>query len=63
MPNPDEAANNDVNDQEMARQVLYKVLTDSLKLLHPFMPYVTEAVYQELPTKTKDYLIVEDWPK
>jgi valyl-tRNA synthetase len=49
-------------DQEMAKQVLYKVLSDSLKLLHPFMPYVTEAIYQEMPAK-KDYLIVESWPK
>lgn len=53
----------DSADQEAARQVLYKVLVDSLKLLHPFMPYVTEVVYQELPKKEKDYLIAEEWPE
>ncbi len=48
--------------QENARQVLYHVLLNSLKLLHPFMPFITEVVYQELPYKNKQSLIIEDWP-
>lgn len=36
-----------------------------LKLLHPFMPYVTEAVWQELPKEFKDQelLMVANWPQ
>jgi valyl-tRNA synthetase len=51
------------NEKEKAgRFVLFKVLTDSLKLLHPFMPFLTEEIYQKLPKKEKKALIVEDWP-
>jgi valyl-tRNA synthetase len=48
-----------------ARQcVLVECLTTSLKLLHPFMPYVTEAIWQELPPQMKDaeILMVAKWP-
>lgn len=44
-----------------AQWVLYTVLTNSLKLLHPFMPFVTEAIWDNLGEKTP--LIVSDWPK
>lgn len=46
-----------------AKWVLYKVLLDSLKLLHPFMPFITEEIYQMLPRKPKQALIIESWPK
>ncbi|MEK7189440.1 MAG: valine--tRNA ligase [Patescibacteria group bacterium] len=49
-------------DKAVAQAVLYKVLIDSLKLLHPFMPFVTEAVYQMMPKKEKKFLIIENWP-
>jgi valyl-tRNA synthetase len=42
--------------------MLYDVLTISLKLLHPFMPFVTEAIWQELPHKESDQLMVATWP-
>ena len=28
-----------------------------------FMPFVTEAIYQQLPFKEKDFLMVENWPE
>ncbi len=49
-----------------ARQaVLAECLITSLKLLHPFMPFVTEAIWQELPTHMKDaeMLMVAKWPQ
>lgn len=49
-----------------ARQaVLLECLTTSLKVLHPFMPYVTETIWQELPKelKTSEFLMVARWPK
>lgn len=45
-----------------AQQVLVSVLRDTLKLLHPFMPFITEEIWQYLPGKSKA-LIMEDWPK
>lgn len=49
--------------EETAKWVLWTVLYNSLKLLHPFMPFVTEEIYQRLPQKPKKALIIEDWPK
>mgnify|MGYP001599279024 FL=1 len=41
--------------------VLYAVLVRSLKLLHPFMPFVTEAIWQDLPHAKKSVLMAVDW--
>lgn len=49
-------------DKKTAQYVLWKVLIDSLKLLHPFMPFLTEEIYQQIPHRAKKALIVEDWP-
>jgi len=50
-------------DKKTAQYVLWKVLIDSLKLLHPFMPFITEEIYQQIPGHPKKALIVEDWPE
>ncbi|MDP2651935.1 MAG: class I tRNA ligase family protein, partial [bacterium] len=42
---------------------LYYILENSLKLLHPFMPFVTEEIYQSLPTKNTEFLMVAKWPE
>jgi len=42
--------------------VLYHLLEDSLKLLHPFMPYVTEAIWDHLPDR-ESLLVVSRWPE
>jgi len=47
---------------EPALATLIYVYTSCLKMLHPFMPFVTEAVWQELFPK-KDPLIISPWPK
>jgi valyl-tRNA synthetase len=39
----------DMPTKETARAVIQEVLTGSLKLLHPFMPFVTEEIWQRLP--------------
>ncbi len=39
-------------------QTLYHLLCESLKLLHPFMPFVTETIWQQLPKKDSDLLMV-----
>lgn len=50
-------------EQENTKQILLYVLVTSLKLLHPFMPFVTESIYQILPLNKKEALIVEKWPQ
>ena len=52
-------------DQQAAqntRQVLVWVLTNTLALLHPFMPFVTEEIWQSLP-HNGEALIVAPWPE
>jgi len=45
------------------QELLYILLT-SLKLLHPFVPFITEEIYQKLPLRNKKKsLMVENWPK
>jgi len=41
---------------------LYAILVINLKLLHPFMPFVTEEIWQELPKKDSEMLMVAKWP-
>lgn len=57
--------NGDDEAAKMARQqVLAECLVGSLKLLHPFMPFVTEAIWQRLPEEMKEseFLMVAKWP-
>ncbi|MCE5343660.1 MAG: class I tRNA ligase family protein, partial [Eubacteriales bacterium] len=44
------------------RAVLYTVMESVLKLLHPFMPFLTEEVYQHLP-EAEGMLILAQWPE
>lgn len=58
--------NGDDEEAKKARQqVLRECLVGSLKMLHPFMPFVTEAVWQRLPSEMREseFLMVSSWPK
>ncbi len=44
------------------QQVLVYVLTETLKLLHPFMPFLTEEIWQALPHEG-DFLMLQNWPE
>ncbi len=50
-------------NKEAGKWVLYKVLLESLIILHPFIPFITEEIYQKLPDKPNKALIIEKWPK
>ncbi len=52
----------DLQAKEQAQQVLCYVLTETLKLLHPFMPFLTEEIWQALPHEG-DYLMLQKWPE
>jgi valyl-tRNA synthetase len=44
------------------KRVLHEILHTALKLLHPFMPFVTEEIWGLLKIKDKKLLIIEEWP-
>ena len=55
----------DVNHRLSAQYTLYEILTTCLRLLHPFMPFITEEIWQSLPHHNKEHgtmLIVAPWP-
>ncbi len=64
-----EAAKNQIrepkkkDEAQNSQKILIYVLANSLKFLHPFMPFITEELWRALPLKNKTDLIVESWPK
>lgn len=48
--------------KKRAQQVLYFVLERALKLLHPFMPFITEEIWQHLPHDGRS-IMVSKWPE
>jgi valyl-tRNA synthetase len=53
----------DEKTSNSAKWTLLHILTTSLKILHPFMPFVTEEVWGLMPIKNKKLLLVESWPR
>lgn len=51
----------DAQEADSARKLLVYILVGALKLLHPFMPFITEEIYTALPG-TKETLVTENWP-
>jgi valyl-tRNA synthetase len=49
-------------DKETAKYVLTQTLLNTLKLLHPFMPFITEEIFQSFETGDESIMISE-WPK
>jgi valyl-tRNA synthetase len=54
---------NDEVAKKSTQYTLYEVLKISLKILHPFMPFVTEEIWDSLPHKDKQMLMIETWPE
>lgn len=52
----------DREDQVVALPVLQHILINGLKLLHPFMPFVTEAIWKEFSINSEEQLITASWP-
>lgn len=54
----------DMKKKSVAGYILVKVLDGSLRLLHPFMPFITEEIWQRLPLKKdKPSIMVSDYPE
>jgi valyl-tRNA synthetase len=53
----------DIKEKATSQGFLVIMLSELLKVLHPFMPFITEEIYQQLPVKDKkEFLMIEDWP-
>ena len=53
----------DEEDKAVVRAVLVSVLKDLLRLLHPFMPFITEEIWQFMPGNEGTFLITDKWPE
>ena len=51
------------SDTDATKSTLYYVFMGIIKMLHPFMPYVTEEIYQNLPFKDNDSIMISTYPK
>lgn len=51
-----------INMDNTTKSVLLKVLTDILKMLHPFMPFVTEEIYDMLPIRDSESIMISSYP-
>ncbi len=56
---------NEVEKQDKKTQkILVYILSSALRLLHPFIPFITEEIYQQLPIQDKQTSIMIDvWPR
>ena len=45
------------------KSILHIILEGILKMLHPFMPFVTEEIYQMLPLKDRESIMISEYPK
>ena len=52
----------DTTIKESRQKLLYTLLSESITVLHPFMPFVTETICQLLPQKDKPLLMIQTWP-
>ena len=50
-------------DKESTKSTLYFVLSGILKLLQPFMPFVTDEIYSKLPIKEAEDIMICEYPK
>jgi valyl-tRNA synthetase len=54
--------NSDTEGKQTAKAVLVYVMSNTLKLLHPFMPFITEEIWQTLP-HSGESIMISDWPE
>jgi valyl-tRNA synthetase len=52
----------DENLKKSRQTLLLEILEKSVKIIHPFMPFVTEEIWSILPIENKKLLMVEKWP-
>lgn len=50
-------------EDKVIQNTLLVTLKTTLKLLHPFTPFITEEIWQKLPSKNKDLITISAWPQ
>ncbi len=50
-------------DSKTTKSTLCVILSGILKMLHPYMPFVTEEIYQMLPIKDSESIMISEYPK
>ena len=53
----------DKPSKQAAEWILLNILSATVKMLHPFIPFITEEIWGILPKKSESLLIIEPWPK
>lgn len=53
----------DKASQEGARWILLQILAANIKIMHPFIPFITEELWGMFPKKDKNLLLIEPWPQ
>ncbi|MBN1499088.1 MAG: valine--tRNA ligase, partial [Spirochaetes bacterium] len=56
-------AESNLKSAETAKQVLFHVLKNAMKLLHPFMPFITEEIWNKIKDKDEPLIILSSWPE
>jgi valyl-tRNA synthetase len=46
----------------IAKDTLFRIWVNCIKILHPFMPFITEEIWSILKIENKKLLLVEKWP-
>lgn len=49
-------------DKKIRKQFLLMSLATLLKVLHPFIPFITEEIWKDMPIEGKKMLMIEEWP-
>ena len=50
------------SENKLTQNTLYLCLKYTLKLFHPFAPYITEEIWQKLPKKDSEFIMLSEWP-
>ncbi|MBI3008875.1 MAG: valine--tRNA ligase, partial [Candidatus Omnitrophica bacterium] len=60
--NSEQLTVNSEKQKEITQIILYDVLDKSLRLLHPFMPFITEEIWQKMKGPAGSSIMVSSWP-
>ena len=52
-----------IEDRKRTRELLIYLLDGVMRLLHPFMPFISEEIWQQLPNRKEEALVVAAWPQ
>ena len=50
-------------DRQRTRSLLVLIIDGMMRLLHPFMPFISEEIWQHLPNREEEALVVAKWPE